>query len=282
MTDRSFATPSELTDYFIEVGHLKATRPASKQVLLGVVAGAFVALASQGANVLAYGLIDTVGLARALSGAIFASALIMVVIAGAELFTGNTLMVISVIKKKVAVSSMLRSWFLVYIGNFLGALLVVSMIIASGQFNLTGGTLGGYTIYVAANKNSLAMSSAFILGILCNWLVCLGVWMSSSAQDIPGKILSMFFPIWLFVVSGFEHSIANMYVMPAGIIAKANPVWYQAALDFGVSAERLSNLTWGSFLVNNLLPVTLGNIIGGAVFVGLTYLIAFGKMDIPK
>ena len=279
MTDRAFSTPSELTDSFAELGHIKAARPLYKQILLGVIAGAFVALATQGANVLAYGITDNISLARALSGAMFASALIMVIIAGAELFTGNTLMVISVIKKRITLLAMLRSWGLVYFGNFLGAMFIVLMIVNSSQFDLTGGTLGGYTIRVAVSKTGLTFSSALIFGILCNWLVCLGVWMAYSAQDITGKIVAIFFPIWLFVASGFEHSIANMYTIPAGILASRNPYWVQAAIDLGVSAEGLANLSWQSFLLNNLLPVTLGNIIGGAVFVGITYLVAYGKLD---
>ncbi|MCL2853564.1 MAG: formate/nitrite transporter family protein [Defluviitaleaceae bacterium] len=279
MLEKGFSTPEEITEIYTEIGQKKAKRPIHKQLLLGVLAGSFVALVSQGSNVAVHSIAN-ISLARTLSGALFATALVLIIVAGGELFTGNTLMVIAAAKKKITVASLLRNWFFVYVGNFLGALGIMLLINVSGQLNLSNGTLGGYTILVATNKVNLSFHSAFIFGIFCNWLVCLAVWMTSGAQDITGKILAIFFPIWLFVISGFEHSIANMYYIPAGILASANPEWTQSAIEvFGVTPERLANLNWSSMFVNNLLPVTLGNLVGGAFFVGITYLIAFGKLD---
>lgn len=281
MIEKAFSTPEEITDNYTGIGQKKASKPMLKQLLLGILSGAFVALAAQGSNVAIHS-IDSFSLSRILSGALFSTGLILVVVAGGELFTGNTLMVIACIKKKITIISLIRSWFLVYIGNFLGALVIVLLINASGQLTISDNMLGGFTVYIATNKVHLTFTSAFIFGILCNWLVCLAVWMASGAQDITGKILAIFFPIWLFVTSGFEHSIANMYYIPAGIIAKSNPIWVEQAVVRGVTYEQISNLTWSSFFINNLLPVTLGNLVGGAFFVGLTYLVAYGKTETKK
>jgi len=279
MLEKAFSTPEEITEIYTEIGHKKAARPMHKQLLLGVLAGSFVGLVSQGANVAVHA-IENISVARTLSGALFSTALMLIIIAGGELFTGNTLMVISTIKKRVSVPSLLQSWLLVYVGNFLGALGIVYLINVSGQLSLSDGALGGFTIYVASSKVHLDFHAAFIFGVFCNWLVCLAVWMTSGAQDVTGKILAIFFPIWLFIISGFEHSIANMYYIPAGILAMANPEWVAAAMElYGVTPEQLSHLSWGSMFRDNLLPVTLGNIVGGAFFVGITYLIAFGKLD---
>lgn len=278
MIEKAFSTPEEITDNYSGIGQKKASKPMLKQLLLGILSGAFVALAAQGSNVAIHS-IDSFSLSRILSGALFSTGLILVVIAGGELFTGNTLMVIACIKKKITFISLIRSWLLVYVGNFIGAIILVALINASGQLTLSDNMLGGFTIYVATNKVHLPFASAFIFGILCNWLVCLAVWMASGAQDITGKILAIFFPIWLFVTSGFEHSIANMYYIPAGIIAKSNPYWVEQAIAQGVTYEQISNLTWSTFFINNLTPVTLGNLLGGAVFVGLTYLVAYGKSE---
>jgi formate/nitrite transporter len=166
---------------------------------------------------------------------------------------------------------MLRNWFFVYTGNFAGAMIVVLLVFASGQFDFSHGLLGGFTIKTAAYKAGLSFGKALVMGILCNQLVCLAVWMAAAAKDVTGKLLAIFFPIWLFITSGFEHCVANMYYIPAGILAKSNPVWTEQALTLGASPEAVEALNIPSFLLGNLLPVTLGNIIGGAVFVGMAY-----------
>ena len=147
----------------------------------------------------------------------------------------------------------------------------------SGLLNSGANVLGGMTIKIAAGKVGLSFQEAFYLGIMCNWLVCLAVWMAYGAKDMAGKLFAIFFPIWLFITSGFEHSVANMYYIPAGIMAKETKAWMDAALALGVTPEKLQHLTWGNFVTKNLIPVTLGNIVGGAIFVGAAYWFVYIK-----
>ncbi|MCE5256276.1 putative formate transporter 1 [uncultured spirochete] len=268
--EKAFLSPAETAMSFIETGLKKTTLPVFKQFLSAILGGAFIAFAAEGSNVAVH-TIASVGLSKALAGAIFSTGLMMVVIGGAELFTGNTLIVIACGERKISLGVMLKSWLCVYLGNFVGAMIIVFLILYSGQLDFSNGLLGGFTIKIAAYKTHLAWGHAFFLGILCNWLVCMAIWMASGAKDTAGKILAIFFPIWLFVTSGFEHSIANMYYIPAGILAKANHTWATAALALGATQEQIEGLTWGSFIVKNLVPVTLGNIVGGGLFVGIIY-----------
>jgi formate/nitrite transporter len=265
-----FSDSKSIAESFIETGIKKTGLPIPKQFLLGVLAGAYIALAAQGSNA-AIHTIESAGIGKALAGALFAVGLMLVVVAGAELFTGNCLVVIAAGEKKVRLSAMLRNWFFVYTGNFTGAMIVVLLVFASGQFDFSHGLLGGFTIKTAAYKVGLPFGKAVIMGILCNWLVCLAVWMAAAAKDIAGKLFAIFFPIWLFITSGFEHCVANMYYIPAGILAKSNPVWAEQAGALDASPDAVEALNIPSFLLGNLLPVTLGNIIGGAVFVGMAY-----------
>ena len=224
-------------------------------LLLGILAGMFIALAGVGAT---FGNVYGGKLASAL---IFPVGLIMVVIAGSELFTGNNLIIMSWIKVKIHFRKLLKNWFFVYLGNFIGALLVTILVIYSGAFD----SITDSVIATAVAKSNLGFLEAFIRGILCNFLVCIAIWMAFSAETVNGKVLAIFGPIFLFVLCGFEHSIANMFYGPAGIIV---------ALKNGVLAEGLSI---GSFLLHNLLPVTLGNIIGGAGIVSLSYYLLYAK-----
>lgn len=272
--EKAFLSPAEIAEGFIEVGCKKSVLPAYKQFVLGILAGAFIAFAAEGSNV-AIHTISSVGIGKTLAGALFATGLMMVIAAGAELFTGNCLIVVSCTERKSAWLALLKNWFFVYAGNFVGSMIIVFFIVQSGQLDFSKGLLGGFTIKVAVYKTGLSFGNAFFMGILCNWLVCLAVWMAFGARDIAGKLLAIFFPIWLFVTSGFEHSIANMYYIPAGILAKANPAWIQAAVSLGAKPEKIDALNWGTFLINNLLPVTLGNIVGGCLFVGLAYWLCY-------
>lgn len=272
--DALYFNPAQIAKNMIETGRKKANLPAGIQFLLGILAGAFIAFAAEGSNT-AIHTITSVGIAKALAGALFATGLMLVIIAGGELFTGNTLMVMPLVNRKISAGGLLRNWFFVYLGNFVGSVLIAFLIVKSGQLNFSGGRLGGFTIKLAVYKTNLGFINAFCLGILCNWLVCLAVWMAAGAKDITGKILGIFFPIWLFITSGFEHSVANMYYIPAGIMAKTNPVWVKAALSLGVAQDKIDGLGWGPFVIKNLLPVTLGNIIGGGFFVGIFYFWAY-------
>ena len=269
-------TPAEILSYAGDVGVAKTQRKIPSLLILAFLAGVFIAFAAEGSNMAAYNLFanpETYGLGRVLAGTVFAAGLMLVILAGGELFTGNMLIITSVLDRRNTVRKMLLNWLLVYIGNFIGSVFIAWMMNLSGLFGAGGGLLGGITIKIAAGKTALPFHTAFILGVMCNLLVCLAVWASYAARDTAGKVLVIFFIIFLFVISGFEHSIANMYYIPAGIFAKQNPLWLSMS---GVSGELLSGLNWFNFAVKNLIPVTLGNIIGGTG-VGILYRLALKK-----
>jgi len=261
----------EILEYTSNAGIIKTQRKFLSALILSFLGGTYIAFASEGSTMAAYNLLantDTYGLGKVLAGAVFGTGLMLVVLAGAELFTGNSLIIVSVLDRKVTVKAMLLNWLLVYIGNFLGSLCIVMMMYQSGLFNSSGGLLGGMTIKIASYKISLPFHSVFFLGVMCNWLVCLAVWVSYGAAETAGKTLAIFFIICLFITSGFEHSIANMYYIPAGILAKQNTQWLSMSQ---VSADQIVNLNWINFIVKNLIPVTIGNIAGGSVMVGVLY-----------
>lgn len=279
MDNKNYLAPNEIASSTIETGIKKANMSYIKQFILAILAGSFIAFASEGSNMAAFNLFskpETYGLGKAMAGSIFGTGLMLVVLAGGELFTGNTLITMAVLEKKIPLSKMLKNWFFVYIGNFVGSVFIAYMMVQSGLFNSGGSLLGGVTIKIASYKVGLPFMSAFYLGIMCNWLVCLAVWLAYGAKDMIGKIFSIFFPIWLFITSGFEHSVANMYYIPAGILAKSNPEWAHAS---HISLDVLDKLNWKTFFVNNLIPVTLGNIVGGAVFVGGVYWFVYINKD---
>ena len=265
-----FSSPSEIADFTVNIGVRKANISAVNQFILGILAGAFIAFGAQASNIAAHTISD-ISTAKFIGGLIFPAGLMLVLMAGAELFTGNCLMVMALAEKQITMFQLLRSWLVVYLGNLAGSILVAFLISWSGQLNYTAGLLGGFTIKAAAGKISLTFTQAFVLGILCNWLVCLAVWTSFGAKDGISKAVCVFFPIWLFVASGFEHSIANMYYIPAGILAKCNSSYVAKAIELGVSQQAIDSLSWCSMFTKNLLPVTLGNIFGGAGFVGCVY-----------
>lgn len=272
--ENNYLTPGEITEATIKTGIKKSQLSIINMILLGILAGAFIAFASEGSNMAAFNFFlnaDTYGLGKVLAGAVFGTGLMLVVIAGGELFTGNNLIIAAVLDHKVTVRAMLKNWVFVYLGNFVGSIIIAFFMNKSGLFTSGDNGLGAVTIKIAAYKVGLSFGQAFILGIMCNWLVCLAVWIAYGAKDITGKILGIFFPIWLFITSGFEHSIANMYYIPAGILAKVNNNFVEAAVSHGVTHEAINNLNWVNFVLRNLIPVTLGNIVGGAFFVGAIY-----------
>ncbi len=274
MENRNYYMPPEIADVAIGAGIKKVSTPYFKEFMLAILAGAFIAFASEGSNMAAFNLFanpETYGLGKALAGSIFGTGLMLVIVAGGEMFTGQTLILAAVMDGKVKLSSMLTNWTLVWIGNLVGSVFLAYMMVHSGLFNSGDSVLGAMTIKIAAYKTSLPFMSAFYLGIMCNWLVCLAVWMSFAAKDIVGKLFAIFFPIWLFITSGFEHCVANMYYIPAGILAKTNPAWVEAASRYGVTPEKLDHLNWTTFFIQNELPVTLGNIVGGGILVAGVY-----------
>ena len=261
-------TTKEILEKVSASGDFKATAPIWKLFLLGILAGAYIAFGAYGSTVASFNLMAdpaTFGLGKLVSAAVFPVGLMMVVLCGAELFTGNCLMVTGLFDKRFGIGAMLRNWLIVYIGNLAGALLIAALINYTGLLGSSEGLLGAITIRTAIGKCGLDFGKAFVLGIFCNWLVCLAVWMATGAQNAIGKIFSIWFCIGLFIVGGFEHSVANMYFIPSGIIASGNADWLNLlSLD-------PANLTWGNFFLKNLLPVTAGNIVGGGLFVGTIY-----------
>jgi len=270
-TSAHYASTLEIAQTISDLGVTKTTAPLGRLLVLGILAGVYIAFAAQASSMAAFNLLadpSTYNLGRCLVGVIFPGGLILVIIAGGELFTGNVMMLLPLVRRRIGLGGLLRNWGIVYVANFLGSLLIAWLIIRSGQLNAGDHLLGGVTIQIAAAKCGFSFIEAFTLGILCNWLVCLAIWMATGARDILGKIPVIFFPIWFFNVSGFEHSIANMYYIPAGLLAMSNPEWLAAA---NLSPEKLAPLTWTNYFVANLLPVTLGNMLGGGAFVAMAY-----------
>jgi formate/nitrite transporter len=258
---------AETAANYIEAGAAKARQPVWKMLVLGVFAGALIALAAAAANTAAHGLQDA-GAARLVSGLIFPFGLVMVVVTGAELFTGSCLIAMPVLAGAATAGSMLKNWIFVYIGNFIGSLAVAAGCALFGQVGQAGGALAVYTIKVAAAKCSIPFAGAVVMGVFCNLLVCLGVFMSLSAKDVAGRAAGAYMPVALFVICGFEHCVANMYYVPAGLLAMGVPEYAAKAAEAGVGAETLS---WAAFIASNLAPVTLGNVIGGVAFAAMMW-----------
>ncbi len=265
--EKRFLAPAAIADAMIGVGKGKCSLKTSQMLLLGIFAGAYIAFGAFACGMVSHS-VENVGLSKFVGAAVFPVGLMLVVMCGAELFTGNNLIAVAYLNKDVTMNQMLKNWVVVYIGNFIGSILVAVLIIGSGLLTTSGGALGATAIKVASAKASLTFGQAVIRGILCNILVVLAVWFAVGAQDFISKIWACWFPIMLFVLAGFEHSIANMYFIPVGIMAKANAQFAQVS---GLTAEALANINWGTFLVNNIIPVTIGNIIGGAVIVSWVY-----------
>ena len=252
-------SPAEIAARYADAGAAKAKRSTSHLIVLGILAGALIALGSAATNTAAYG-IKEVCIARTICGLLFPFGLGMVVIMGAELFTGNCLITISLLDRRCTLGQMLRSWVIVYFANFVGALLVAASCAWFGQLNYSNGALAVYTIKLAATKCAIPFQNGVVLGFLCNFLVSLGVLMAMSAKDTTGRILGAFLPVSYFVLCGFEHCVANMYYISAGLMAMKVPAYAQLAVEAGLD---LSSLTLSGFLITNLIPVTIGNILGG-------------------
>lgn len=251
-------SPSEFIKSYSKTGAAKAQDSTLRLFVLAVLAGFFIGIAGAATNTAAFGQ-SSVSAAKLVCGLLFPFGLIMVILCGTELFTGNCLMLISVLERTASWRGVLRNLAVVYLGNFVGAFLTAAACAYSGQLDLDSGILALYTIRLAVTKCSLSFGKAVLLGILCNVLVCAAVVFASMAGSIPGKAIGAYVPICFFVLCGFEHCVANMYYIPAGILAAQLP-----QNEMLLSIVDVSGLSWGSFLLNNLLPVTLGNIIGGA------------------
>jgi len=260
--------PPEMAGKAAQVGVSKAEMDAATMFALAVLAGAFIAMGAVFATATTAGTSGLpYGVVRLLAGLTFSLGLILVVVAGAELFTGNNLIVMAWASRRVSTFHLLRSWVIVYAGNFVGAIATAALLYAGKQYELGGGAIGDQALSIAAAKTSLGWGQALVLGVFCNALVCLTVWLCYSARTTADKVLAIIPPIAAFVAAGFEHSVANMYFIPYGLFVKSNAAFVAAQPDL----TNLSNLTWGRFLWDNLVPVTIGNIVGGALMVGAIY-----------
>lgn len=248
------------------VGVKKALMPLLNLLMLGMLAGVYIGFGAALATLVGHDSAKYVGLgwSQLMNGAVFSVGLMLVVIAGAELFTGNNLMITSVLGGQVKAGKLIEKWSTVYLANFLGSMLLVYIMYASGLWKMGDLGVGVKALAIANGKVNLTFTEALFRGIGCNWLVCLAVWMATSARQTVGKIFAIFFPIMAFVALGFEHCVANMYFIPMGLLLKGTTVAEGLSLDLG-------HLTWGGLVVRNLIPVTIGNILGGSLLVGTLY-----------
>ncbi|MGC8812023.1 MAG: formate/nitrite transporter family protein [Candidatus Aenigmatarchaeota archaeon] len=258
----------DVAEEAVEVFTSKATQSAKKMFILSFLAGVFIAFGAELSTIVSFDLRNfSIGFSRFLAGSVFSFGLMLVVLTNAELFTGNTLMVIPLLKGEITRKQFLKSWGIVYTGNFIGSLFFSFLIFFSGVYDTQVAT---YAVEIAANKTNLSFLEAFLRGIACNWLVALAIWLALTGTNMLEKMIGIYFPIMAFVASGFEHSIANMFFIPVGILLK----------DFVTVQVNITNLTIPGFFVKNLIPVTIGNIIGGAIFVGLIYWYVYLKEEI--
>ena len=257
--EKRFLAPKEIANTIVNVGVMRANLKTSQMICLGILAGLFIGFGGLGNIIISQtlGNID-VGLAKFAGAAIFPVGLMLVVNAGAELFTGNNLMTLSLMEKKITLPQMFRNWGIVWTANLIGSLFLVLIVFYGGVLS---GDAATKSIAIAEAKASLDITTLIFRGILCNTLVVLAVWMATSAQDIISKIFACWFPIMLFVLCGFEHSVANMYFIPMGMILGAKVTMIQ--------------------LIKNLVFVSIGNIIGGAIIIPLLYRVAYLK-DVEK
>jgi formate/nitrite transporter len=263
--------PAEIARKAEQIGADKTRLDALTLFVLGILAGAFIALGGMFATTVLAGADDVLpfGVSGLLAGLIFCLGLILVIAGGAELFTGNTLIVMAWSAGLVRLRDMLPVWLIVYAGNFVGAVGTATLVFLSGQYRFGGGAVADMALRLALAKATLPFDQALFLGILCNVLVCLAVWLSFGARSTGDKVLAILFPVSAFVAAGFEHSVANMYLVPLGLFIKAGApaaVWTQ----IGSGIAEFEALTWANFLIG-LVPVTIGNIIGGGGLVGAVY-----------
>ena len=266
-----FLTPEDVARSMVETSKKKASLGMLQMWILGILAGVYIGFGAHLCTMVSHDLSQYLGygFTKFIAGSVFTVGLMLVIIGGAELFTGNCLIFTAVATGDVQIKDMLKNWLIVYIANFVGAMLLVLIVYYSGLWKVNNYGAGLSALNTATAKVNISFLEAFCRGIGCNWLVCLAVWLAAAGKDSISKIFGIYFPIMAFVASGFEHSIANMFFIPIGIFLKNNPEIIDRT--FGC----VSNLTWYGFILNNLVPVTLGNIVGGALLVGGAYYLVY-------
>jgi formate/nitrite transporter len=261
-------TPKEIAARLTAVGATKARLPLLSMVTLGVLAGGFIGLGALYSTLVASDQAISFAVGRILGGVVFSLGLVLVVVAGAELFTGNNLLVMAWVTRRITTAELLRDLGIVFVANLAGAVGLAVLVVLSGEWRLGDEQVGQAAVRIAAAKTALPFGEAFFRAVLCNVLVCLAVWMALAGRSVADKVLAVVFPISAFVAAGFEHSVANMYIIPLGILLRDRLATAPAA--------NLDTLTWAGF-VQNLVPVTLGNIVGGSVMVGLVFAIVYRR-----
>ncbi|MHB8708318.1 MAG: formate/nitrite transporter family protein [Desulfuromonadales bacterium] len=257
--EKRFLTPAETTGAIVAAGERVLTQPLSRTLILSLLAGFYIAFGAELATVVTSDAAAHLGLgvSRLLGGSVFSLGLMLVVVCGAELFTGNSLLAKAALHGRIPWGKLAENWGVVLLGTFAGSLVFAWLMTDTGLWQ--SGWVGEHAFSIAAAKCQLEFWPAFVRAILCNWLVCLAVFMATAARDVAGKLLACYMPIMAFVASGFEHNVANMYFIPAGLFIDR------------ILGQQTPGLTWGNFFVGNLVPVTLGNIVGGVVFVAFAY-----------
>jgi len=275
-------SPAQMAQVAEDISYSRATGRPLKSFLLGLTAGAYIAVGfvffittKAGAGDVPWGISQLIG------DVVFSTGLILVVLTGAELFTGSTLTLTARASGRITWSQLLKNWGIVYVANFLGALVIVGLIYLAGTWRSADGEWGAVVLTTSLAKVDHPFLEAFALGVLCNLMVCLGIWAAYSGRTTTDKILAVILPIALFVATGFEHSVANMFMIPLGLLLK-DTVGAEFWSTTGLAQADFADLTWGAFLVDNLLPVTLGNIVGGGLMVGIMYWTIFRYLDRPR
>lgn len=270
-------SPREIVEFVKGVGVEKSSRKVIQNLFLGIMAGIFIALGGFAAGVASHS-ISNYGVSRIVAGVVFPVGLILVLICGAELFTGNTLLAVAYFDGQISIKDIMKNWIIVYLGNIIGALFISMLLFFSGALDVNNGAFGVSILRVAMNKVNIPFGQAVASGILCNILVCSAVWGSYASKEVIGKIWMSIMPIMAFVIAGFEHCVANMYYLSLGLMAKNNATLVQLA---NLSTEKLDKLNVAG-IIGNLLPVTIGNIIGGSLVIASIYWLVFRGLDKKK
>lgn len=266
--DNLFNSPVQVIETNIKGGETKVNLPIIKMIILGIMAGAFIALGGATSSTAAHA-VTNVGLARFVSGIIFPVGLMLITFIGGELFTGNCLTAMGAMDHRFSWGKVCRDLCIIWISNLIGSVIIAALTYFSGNLDYSGGLLGAYSIKVALGKCTITPIKGIASGVLCNILVCAAILMGTAAKDIGGKIWAIFFPIMAFVVGGFEHCVANMFYIPIGIMAASNETYAAKAMEvYGLTTQQIAKVSIGGFFTNQI-PVTIGNILGGMIFIGL-------------
>lgn len=263
--------PKEILERLVEIGKNKMNLKIYKMLILSFLAGIYISIGGSLYTMITQDIKIGTGFSQFLGGSVFSVGLIFVVLTGAELFTGNNLILVTILKKEETITKLFKNWIVVFFGNFIGSIFYAYLIFLSKLYEYNSYSWGIRAISIANNKISLDFLEALSRGILCNVLVCLAVLMAIGSKSYISKIFSIYFPIMAFVASGFEHSVANMYFVPIGIFLKSDKNLINL-INFDIS-----NLNFINFLIKNLLPVTIGNLIGGSIIIGFLYYLVYLK-----